>query len=102
MKANDLSVRTFSLWCEQNIAVAHYLPAMGYFRSDRSGQPGFHGTVVYEVRGMLTAPEARWLSPLARFAFFSGVGCKTVIGMGRACCTNLIEAPLSIVKEEVQ
>lgn len=102
MKAHDLSVRTFSLWCEQNIVVAHYVPAINYFRSDRSGQPGFQGTVVYEVKGMLTAPEARWLSPLARLAFFSGVGCKTAIGMGRTRCTNLVTAPLSIINEEVQ
>jgi CRISPR-associated endoribonuclease Cas6 len=102
LKMHDLSVRIFSLWCEQNIAVAHYLPATRYFRSDRSGQPGFQGTVTYEVRGRLTASEARWLSPLARFAFFSGVGCNTAIGMGRTCCTNLVEASLSVVNEEVQ
>lgn len=102
MKVYDLSVRTFSLWCEQNLAVAHYAPALGYFRLNRSGQPGFQGAVTYEVRGMLTAPEARWLSPLARFASFSGVGCKTAIGMGRTRCTNLVEASLSIVNEEMQ
>lgn len=102
IKMHDLSVRTFSLWCEQNIVVAHYLPATGHFRLDRSAQPGFQGTVVYEVRGRLTAPEARWLSPLARFAFFSGVGCQTALGMGRTRCTNLVEASLSVVNEEVQ
>jgi CRISPR-associated endoribonuclease Cas6 len=102
MKMHDLSVRTFSLWCEQNLAVAHYSPATGYFRSHRFGQPGFQGMVVYEVRGMLTAPDARWLSPLARFATFSGVGCNTVIGMGRTRCTNLVEASLPIIQEEMQ
>ena len=102
IKMHDLSVRTFSLWCEQNIAVAHYSPAAGYFRSNRTGQPGFLGTVMYEVRGRLTAPEARWLSPLARFALFCGVGCQTAVGMGRTRCTNLVEASLSIIEEEVQ
>jgi CRISPR-associated endoribonuclease Cas6 len=102
MKMHDLSVRTFSLWCEQHIVVAHYLPATGYFRSHRPDQPGFQGTVIYEVRGMLTAPEARWLSPLARFAMFSGVGCQTALGMGRTCCTNLVETSLSIMEEEMQ
>jgi CRISPR-associated endoribonuclease Cas6 len=102
IKMHDLSVRIFSLWCEQNIVVAHYSSEAGYFRSGRSAQPGFQGSVVYEVRGRLTAPEARWLSPLARFALFCGVGCQTAIGMGRARCTNLVEASLSVVNEEVQ
>ena len=102
MKMHDLSVRNFSLWCELNIVVAHYSPTAGYFRSDRSSQPGFQGPVVYEVRGRLNAPEAGWLSPLARLAFFSGVGCNTAIGMGRTRCTNLVETSLSIVNEEVQ
>jgi CRISPR-associated endoribonuclease Cas6 len=102
MKMHDISVRAFSLWCERNIVVAYYAPTTGYARSNRSEQAGFQGTVVYEVRGRLTAPEARWLSPLARFATFSGVGGKTAVGMGRTRCTNLVEAPLSILREEMQ
>jgi CRISPR-associated endoribonuclease Cas6 len=102
MKAYDLSVRTFSLWCEQNVAVAYYAPSTSHHPLGKSSQVGFQGTVVYEVRGRLTAPAARWLSPLARFALFSGVGCKTAIGMGRVCCTNLVEPSLFVVREEVQ
>jgi len=39
---------------------------------------------------MHSRPEAAWLTPLARFALFSGVGYKTSMGMGQARCTNLV------------
>jgi CRISPR-associated endoribonuclease Cas6 len=102
MNMHDLSVRAFSLWCDQNIAVTCYAPHAGNFYTGLPDQAGFQGTVVYEVRGRLTEPEARWLSPLARFAIFSGVGCKTAMGMGRVRCSNLVETSGSIVNEEVQ
>ncbi len=35
---------------------------------------------MYEMKGMQQSPEAAWLTPLAHFALFSGVGYKTSIG----------------------
>ncbi len=102
MEASGLSLRAFSLWCEEHIVVARYSLETSYLPSSKFGQAGFQGTVTYEVKGMPTAPEAKWLSPLARFALFCGVGYKTTIGMGQARCTNLIEPSLATVKEHEQ
>lgn len=100
MEASGLSLSAFSQWCEENVVIARYALETRYLPSSKFGQVGFQGNVTYEVKGMPTALEARWLSPLARFAFFSGVGYKTTVGMGQARCTNLpVEAA---AKEEAR
>jgi CRISPR-associated endoribonuclease Cas6 len=40
------------------------------------------------VKGAKRDPIARWLTPLARFALFSGVGYKTAMGMGQCRWLN--------------
>ena len=74
--------------------VSRYTLETRYLPSSKFGQSGFQGNVTYEVKGIPTSPEAAWLSPLARFALFSGVGYKTTMGMGQARCTNIAQAPL--------
>ena len=100
METNSLSLRTFSAWCEENIVATRYALETSYLPTSKFGQAGFQGTVTYEVKGIPTAPEATWLSPLAQFALFSGVGYKTTIGMGQARCTNLLEPALATEKED--
>jgi len=100
METNGLSLRTFSTWCEENIIAARYALETSYLPTSKFGQAGFQGTVTYEVKGMPTAPEAQWLSALAQFALFSGVGYKTTIGMGQTRCTNLLESTRSAEKED--
>lgn len=91
MEASGVSPRAIATWCEEQIAVARYALETSYLPSNKFGQAGFQGKVIYEVKGMPTAPEAQWLSPLARFALFGGVGYKTTMGMGQARCTNVVE-----------
>ncbi len=99
MEAHDLSPRTLSAWCEENLVVAHYALETSYLHTSKFGQTGFQGSLTYEVKGILSAPEATWLSPLARFALFSGIGYKTTVGMGQARCTHLGESSLTLEKE---
>ena len=100
METESLSLRAFSAWCEENIVATRYALETSYLPTSKFGQAGFQGTVTYEVKGMPTAPEALWLSPLAQFALFSGVGYKTTIGMGQTRCTNLLESALVTEKED--
>ena len=81
-------------WCEEHVIVSRYSLETCYLPSSKFGQSGFQGNVIYEVKGSPTAPEASWLSSLARFALFSGVGYKTTMGMGQTRCTNITEVPL--------
>jgi CRISPR-associated endoribonuclease Cas6 len=76
-------------WCEEQVIVTRYSLETCYLPSNKFGQTGFQGNVIYEIKGSPAAPEASWLSPLARFALFSGVGYKTTMGMGQARCTNI-------------
>lgn len=99
METSALSPRILSAWCEENLVVARYALETSYLPSSKFGQAGFQGTVLYEVKGMPSAPEATWLSTLARFALFSGVGYKTTIGMGQTRCTNLREVSMPAQKE---
>lgn len=46
--------------------------------------------------------EARWLTPLARFALFGGIGYKTAMGMGQARCTNILLQSQHNQKESVE
>jgi CRISPR-associated endoribonuclease Cas6 len=89
MEGSGISPRALASWCEEQVVVARYDLETSYMPSSKFGQAGFQGKIVYEVKGMSTAPEAQWLAPLARFALFSGVGYKTTMGMGQARCTSL-------------
>lgn len=92
LEAAGTSSRAIAAWCEENVIVARYDLETSYLPASKFGQAGFQGKIVYEVKGVLTAPEAQWLSPLARFALFGGVGYKTTMGMGQVRCLNLKEA----------
>ena len=91
---NDhLTSHDMSAWCEENVIVSHYALQTFHLHSTKFGMLGFQGAVTYEVKGIPSAPEALWLSTLARFALFGGVGYKTSMGMGQARCTNLATLP---------
>ena len=105
LEASGLSPRAIAAWCEEQVIVARYTLESSYMPSSKFGQAGFQGKIVYEVKGIPTAAEAQWLTVLARFALFSGIGYKTTIGMGQARCLNLAEpaelhAQATPVKEE--
>nr|BBH92935.1 hypothetical protein KTA_11340 [Thermogemmatispora argillosa] len=86
LAAAGLTPLEIAEWCADHLIVSHYELRTQYLPSSRFGQTGFLGHVTYEVKGPLTAPQARWLTPLARFALFSGVGYKTAMGMGQTRC----------------
>ena len=88
MSEQHLTPRDLSMWCEEHLVVARYQLHTGYLATNRFGQVGFQGMVTYEVKGNLNGPEAQWLTPLARFALFGGVGYKTTMGMGQARCLS--------------
>lgn len=103
MAADNLTPRHIEAWSEEHVIISRYTLHTRYLPSSKFGQTGFIGEVIYEVKGIPTAPEALWLSSLARFALFSGVGYKTTIGMGQCRCTNLVSVPpQSQVIEEVE
>jgi len=97
---HGLTSRQIAAWCEEQVIVVRYTLETRYLPSSKFGQSGFQGNVVYEVKGAPTAPEALWLSPLARFALFSGVGYKTTMGMGQTRCLNIVAAPPVHAQEE--
>lgn len=88
-------------WCAEQIVAANYTLTTSHLYAKKFGQVGFQGTITYDVKGKRTDPEALWLSTLARFAFFSGVGYKTTMGMGQTRCLSLPAIPTSahIVQE---
>jgi CRISPR-associated endoribonuclease Cas6 len=86
---HNLTPQAINNWCKENVIVAHYNLSTRYLPSSKFGQIGFQGTITYHVKGNPTSLEAQWLTPLARFALFSGIGYKTTMGMGQARCTNL-------------
>lgn len=88
----NLSARAIETWCAENVIVSHYDLQTCRVPGSKFGQTGFLGHATCEVKGSPTAPEARWLSTLARFSLFCGIGYKTAMGMGQARCTNLAEA----------
>lgn len=98
---HGLTSRQIAAWCEEQVIVLRYTLETRYLPSSKFGQSGFQGNIVYEVKGAPTAPEAQWLSSLARFALFSGVGYKTTMGMGQTRCVNIAAAPLRTYEEEV-
>jgi CRISPR-associated endoribonuclease Cas6 len=86
LSANNMTTQAISAWCAENIIVTNYTLETRYLPSNKFGQMGFLGTIIYEVKGSLAALEARWLTSLARFALFAGVGYKTAMGMGQTRC----------------
>lgn len=95
LTATGLIVRDFVSWCAESLVVVCYRLETRYLPSNKFAQPGFQGTITYEVKRAQSSREARWLTPLAHFALFSGVGYKTSMGMGQARCINLanVKAP---------
>ncbi len=89
MEAQGLTPRDLAAWCEEQVIVTRYALETSYLPSSKFGQAGFQGKATYEVKGIPTAPEAQWLTPLARFALFTGVGYKTAMGMGQTRCLSL-------------
>jgi CRISPR-associated endoribonuclease Cas6 len=102
LSTHELTSQHISAWCADNVIVTGYNLATRYLPSSKFGQTGFLGDITYEVKGNPSTLEARWLTPLARLALFSGVGYKTAMGMGQARCTNLTEPSLSTLKEDAQ
>jgi CRISPR-associated endoribonuclease Cas6 len=92
MEAHSVTPRALATWCEEQVIVTRYSLETSYLPSSKFGQAGFQGKVTYEVKGMPTAPEAQWLTPLARFALFAGVGYKTAMGMGQTRCLSLTDS----------
>ncbi|HET8909989.1 MAG TPA: CRISPR-associated endoribonuclease Cas6 [Ktedonobacteraceae bacterium] len=97
LAAQDLSSERIADWCAENVILSRYTLETRYLPSSKFGQTGFLGEANYEVKGNPHDPEARWLSTLARFALFSGVGYKTAMGMGQTRCSNLKG---SVIKQE--
>ncbi len=89
LSAHDLSFEAIAAWCEEQVITTQYTLETRYLSSSKFGQVGFQGHVSYEVKGNPNDPQAQWLSTLARFALFSGIGYKTTMGMGQARCTSL-------------
>lgn len=84
----DLTPKSVELWCDEQMIVTHYALSTGYLSGSRFGQVGFQGQITYEVKGNPVVPIAMRLTSLARFAFFSGVGYKTTMGMGQTRCVS--------------
>ncbi len=91
LSAQGLTPKELEDWCEENVIVSQYTLSTRYLSSSKFGHVGFQGRTTYEVKGNPTARVARWLSPLARLALFSGVGYKTTMGMGQARCISLLQ-----------
>ncbi|RAQ95521.1 CRISPR-associated endoribonuclease Cas6 [Thermogemmatispora tikiterensis] len=89
LTAAGLTPLAIADWCADNLIVSHYDLRTQYLPSSRFGQTGFLGRITYEVKGPGDVPQARWLTPLARLALFSGVGYKTAMGMGQARWLNV-------------
>lgn len=98
LSKDGLSPRDIASWCAEMVMVTAYHLETCHLSSSKFGQTGFLGDVTYEVKGNPLAPQALWLSTLARFALFSGVGYKTTMGMGQARCISLMNA---VQREEV-
>ncbi|MBE3560981.1 MAG: CRISPR-associated endoribonuclease Cas6, partial [Ktedonobacteraceae bacterium] len=84
LAGQGLTPQALAAWCAEQIIVTRYRLETCYLPQARFGQTGFIGEIDYEVKGSRAAAEARWLTPLAQFALFGGVGYKTAMGMGQA------------------
>lgn len=89
LSVHALTPHSIGQWCAEHLVASHYALTTSHLYAKKFGQVGFKGTITYEVKGNRTASEALWLSLLARFAFFSGVGYKTTMGMGQTRCLSL-------------
>ncbi|GCF10211.1 CRISPR-associated endoribonuclease Cas6 [Dictyobacter arantiisoli] len=96
----DLTPKSIELWCDEQMVVTHYALSTSYLSASRFGQIGFHGQITYEVKGNPVAPIATWLPSLARFAFFSGIGYKTTMGMGQARWVSRVNGEPAVRGEE--
>lgn len=69
---------------EDQIGIAEY--RIGLYRLTFGGffEPGFTGSCTYSARRNAAPEVLKWAGALARFAYFSGVGAKTTMGMGQA------------------
>jgi len=99
LSSYHLTPQDIATWCAENIIVTNYTLETRYLPSQKFGQTGFFGMITYEVKGSLVASEARWLTPLARFALFAGIGYKTTMGMGQARCT--IASKDTVLQDEI-
>lgn len=97
LSASSFTPRDIEDWCEEQVIVSQYTLSTRYLSSSKFGHVGFQGRVSYEVKGNPSTPLARWLTPLARLALFSGIGYKTTMGMGQARCL----APAGDVQNEL-
>jgi CRISPR-associated endoribonuclease Cas6 len=88
LSTKGLSTQDFAAWCIENLVVNRYNLETRTLHFRKFNQIGFQGKITYDLKGDAHAPEARWLTPLARFALFSGVGYKTTMGMGQTRCLN--------------
>ena len=102
LAASDLTARRLAIWCEESLIVARYALETRYLPSSKFAQSGFQGKIMYEMKGIQSSSEAAWLTPLAHFALFSGVGYKTSMGMGQARCTNLVKAHIADDRVELE
>lgn len=102
LAAHALTPRDLGQWCAEYIVAARYALTTSHLAAKRFGHSGFQGTITYDVKGHRGTPEARWLSTLARFAFFSGIGYKTTMGMGQTRCLSLPlqRVPTPVAQEE--
>lgn len=91
LSASDLSPSDIAAWCGENLVVNRYNLETHTLHFKKFNQIGFQGKITYDVKGDALAPEARWLTPLARFALFSGIGYKTTMGMGQTRCLNFTQ-----------
>jgi CRISPR-associated endoribonuclease Cas6 len=88
LRLGDLTPQDIAIWCDEHVLVSYYTLSTRYLSSSKFGHVGFLGHVTYEVKGEPSASVARWLSPLARLALFSGIGYKTTMGMGQVRCCS--------------
>ncbi len=85
---SGLSIRDLTEWCAGALVVSRYHLETRVLHSKKFGNVGFQGKISYDLKGKAQSAESIWLSRLARFALFSGVGYKTTMGMGQMRCLN--------------
>jgi len=69
-------------WVSNHIVVRRYRTKSALWQFEHHPQIGFVGDCTYEIKGNYPS-ETRELNALADFAFYSGVGYKTTMGMGQ-------------------
>jgi CRISPR-associated endoribonuclease Cas6 len=70
-------------WCKANLVVSQLQLETRNLVFKQYPQVGFVGQVTYERKGPVVEPFASWVSCLAAFALYAGVGYKTSMGMGQ-------------------